>query len=120
MLKFKNLTFDEQNYWGLIFLAKCIDNCGDLTENEFIQKSYNDYQFKELLGCSFLLVTSNIYDSITDMANRFGFIVNMKNLDNDKFEELKTDTFNKFEQIFTDRKQPRTLLGQFKKAYNLS
>lgn len=54
------------------------------------------------------------------MANRFGFIVNMKNLDNDKFEELKTDTFNKFEQIFTDRKQPRTLLGQFKKAYNLS
>lgn len=47
MLKFKNLTFDEQNYWGLIFLAKCIDNCGDLTENEFIQKSYNDYQFKE-------------------------------------------------------------------------
>ena len=89
MLKFKNLTFDEQNYWGLIFLAKCIDNCSDLTENEFIQKSYNDYQFKELLGCSFLLVTSNIYDSITDMANRFGFIVNMKNLDNDKFEELK-------------------------------
>ena len=38
MLKFKNLTFDEQNYWGLIFLAKCIDNCSDLTEMNLFKK----------------------------------------------------------------------------------
>lgn len=119
MLKFKDLTFDEKNYWGLIYLAKCVDFCSDLTENEFIIKCYNDYQFKELLGCSFLLVTSfhqNIYSVLTDLSIRFGFKLDMSQLDKNKKEEIKIETFKKYENIFINK---NNLLNEFCEAYNL-
>ena len=118
-IKFKNLDDDEKAYWSLLFICKYFSICTDMTIEESLKMMEKD--LKLILGCSFLLVTSNFYRSMLDLATKYciridiskinlkeksvrlevdKMFLELKNYENDKTNSLKEKLCLKYNVSF--------------------